>query len=84
MIDGKASPAILRRLTAVLALHGLSVRAFATGIGISDAHLRAVLLGERKPSERVAQAIREHLGAAGWQFVRGQVDVLAMPGTKVP
>jgi len=82
MHDGRSTPAVLRRLTAVLALRGLSVRVFAARLGVSDGHLRGVLLGERNASERLMAALIEALGQADWLFIRGQVNTLTMPGTK--
>ena len=50
---------------------------------VSDPHLRAVILGDRRPSQRLVAAIQAELGEAAWAFVTGQVDVLAMPGMPV-
>jgi transcriptional regulator with XRE-family HTH domain len=76
MFDRCGSPASLRRLRAVLALRDLSIVEFAETLGISDSHLRLVVLRERKPSPRLLRALVEALGAQAWTFVCGAEDVL--------
>lgn len=71
-------PETLCRLTAVLALRGLSVRAFAAKCGFSNGHVRAVVQGLRAPSERLRLAMEEELSAKEWRFVRGEIDTLTV------
>jgi transcriptional regulator with XRE-family HTH domain len=82
MTNRRPSPATLRRLSAVLALRGTTVSQLATKLGISDSHLRAVVIGERRGSERLLTALQDDLGSADWQFVRGLVDVVSMSGAR--
>jgi len=74
-------PAGLRRFRAAAIVRGLTVADVAHRCAVSDSHLRAVALGERKPSGRLVDAIKRELGGAGWAFWRGQRDTLPMPGT---
>jgi transcriptional regulator with XRE-family HTH domain len=79
MTNRQPSPATLRRLSAVLALRGITVSKFAGALGVSDSHLRAVVIGERHGSERLLCALQDALGARDWQFVRGAIDSLSVP-----
>ncbi len=81
MRNSTNNPAPLKRFYATLALKGLHLAEMARRCGVSNAHLRAVILGERRPSERLALTLQAEVGQQGWAFVSGQVDVLAMPGT---
>jgi hypothetical protein len=64
-----------RRFNAVLAFRGLNDLQFARLVGCSNVHLRAVVLGERIPSARLAKAIRTQLGEH-WAFVMGKSTCL--------
>lgn len=69
----------MRRLTAVLALRGHSVRSFARLCGRSIGHVRFVLLGERVPGEELRDILRDALTAEEWRFVRSETNTLTVP-----
>jgi transcriptional regulator with XRE-family HTH domain len=71
-------PDSMRRFDAVLALRGISVREFARRCQRSNAHVRAVLLGDREPSEELREAMRAALTPAEWAFVSGESNTLAV------
>lgn len=68
----------LQRFYAVLALRGLTLAAMARRCQVSNAHLRAVIMGERKPSDRLAATVQADLGPQAWAFIQGQCDVLCL------
>jgi len=77
-MNAKPAHARLCRLAAVLAARGLTRSTFAARCSVSDPHLRCVILGERRPSERLADRIKAELGADAWAFVRGESDTLTL------
>ncbi len=77
MLDRRTSTVALRRLRAVLCLRGETILGLARRLSVSDAHLRAVMLGERCASARLREALVAELGRRAWAFVRGSVNVLS-------
>ena len=59
-----------------MTLRDQSVVALARRLSVSDCHLRAVMLGERRPSTRLYVALVRELGPRAWAFVSGAADVL--------
>jgi hypothetical protein len=75
-LDRSTSPVALQRLRAVLTLRDQSVVALARRLSVSDCHLRAVMLGQRRPSSRLYAALVTELGPHAWAFVSGAANVL--------
>lgn len=84
MLPRSKIPGSIRRLRAASALRGLTLSELASRCQVCDSHLRGVITGERRPSERLVEALKEQLGDAGWAFVRGQTDELRMPDSVGP
>lgn len=53
------------------------IREAAMAAGCTAAHLRYVLLGERRPSPRLLAALEAYLGQDIWRWVRHETDVLS-------
>lgn len=75
MANPNGNAGTLKRAKMAAALLGCNLTAIAKNCGCTLPHLRGVLLGERRPSERLSDAMRDTFGAT-WPFVRGVVDEL--------
>ena len=74
----QGSPPVKRgRCAVALKLRGTTHRAVAREAGVTIRHLHYVLDGQRPLSRKVAAALRDALGPAGWAFCTGQTDTLA-------
>jgi hypothetical protein len=69
----------LRRAKAAAAALGTNLTGIAHLSGCTLPHLRGVLLDERKPSARLADAIKDAFGAT-WLYVVGQINELKIAG----
>lgn len=74
--------ATLRRLNAILALQGRTAAQLAAALGVSQGHLRHVVIGQRVPSAKLADGIRQAVTPDGWSFLSGEID--ALPDTVAP
>jgi len=63
------------RLHAILALRGMTFEALSRRLQISTIHLRHVVGGTRRPSQRLASALAAELGRAA-AFACCQTDIL--------
>jgi hypothetical protein len=65
-----------RRVRAVLGLIGETEKSLARACRCSNVHLHACLIGDRKPSGELAQAVSARFGRH-WNYCIGETDVLA-------
>lgn len=64
------------RCAALLKLRGPTCRDVASAAGVTLRHLHFVLAGQRPLSRKVATALRDAIGEAGFAFVTRQTDTL--------
>ena len=63
------------RFRAALTLRGRGLQDAADAAECSYQHLNYVLMGERKPSERLLGALRAYLGESAWAWVTRQSNI---------
>ena len=63
------------RLHAVLALHRLTMRAFAERCSVTHSAISRICSGQRAPSSVLLRVLRMELGDQGFAYVTGASDV---------
>jgi transcriptional regulator with XRE-family HTH domain len=63
------------RLHAVLALHRLTMRAFAERCSVTHSAISRICSGQRDPSSVLLRVMRIELGDHGFAYVTGATDV---------